>query len=107
MILTEEQRDDVVRRLRSGLDPRAVYLFGSQASGKADSETSDVDLCVVVADGIDDVYRQTVDAYRSLRGLPFSKDIVVRREADFHERSQWLNSLECEIRKTGKLIFGA
>ena len=105
MILDQEQSKNIVERLKNELNPLKIFLFGSQAQGGASSETSDVDLCVIVPDDGEQSYRKTVRAYKSLRDLKIPKDIVVRHQSQFEERSHWLNSLENEISRTGSLIY--
>lgn len=105
MILQETDTKTIVNRLREELHPMAIYLFGSQSSGKADAADSDVDLFIVVPDDGEDSYRKTVRAYRSLRDLGFPKDILVRHESRFHERSAWQNSVESQVVQTGQLLY--
>lgn len=105
MILERQQTEEVVRRLRGALRPRAIYLFGSQATGAATEDESDVDLCIVVHDDDEDVYQKSVRAYRVLRDLDFPKDLIVRHESSFKERATWLNSIEREVATSGKLIY--
>jgi len=106
MILTNALEQQIVTTLCDSLRPKAIWLFGSQAQGKAQDEGSDVDLCIVVEDGLD-IYLETIKAYKALRALHVPKDLVVRSQEGFQTRSEWTNSLESEIRKTGKLLFAA
>lgn len=105
MILRSEQVEEVGRRLSETLRPSAIYLFGSQGSGTANEAESDVDLCVVVPDDDENIYLKTVKAYRSLRDLDFSKDVIVRYESHFLEKSRWVSSIEREISEKGRLIY--
>jgi|GEM_PF-3715831 len=43
MILESEQAKNIVERLKAELNPLKIYLFGSQAAGRATQQTSDVD----------------------------------------------------------------
>lgn len=105
MILSPGQSQEIVDRLRRDLDPEEILLFGSQACGRAEVESSDVDLCVVVADDDEPVYEKTVRAYRSLRGMGFPKDIIVRHRSRFAERSHWRSSVEREIAEHATPLF--
>ena len=105
MVLQSEQSDEIVRRLKVELAPEEIYLFGSQAKGTAIEDQSDVDLCIVVADDEEPVYRKTVRAYRSLRGLGLPKDIIVRHRSSFAERTRWTSAVEHEIAQTGRRIY--
>lgn len=103
-MLEKKQLSQLVEGLQI-LNPTQVYLFGSQAQGTARPGLSDVDICVVVPDDAEDSYRKSVRAYRSLADFPMAKDIVVRHETKFRERSSWQSSIEHEVLKTGRLLF--
>lgn len=104
MILKKSQLAKAVRLLQTRLKPEAIYLFGSQVSGLAKLEEGDVDFCVIVADD-KDPYREAVEAYDSLRAMPFPKDIIVRRKSRFEKRSNWPYTLEHEVRQTGRIVY--
>lgn len=105
MILTPSQSKSIVDRLRTELNPIKIYLFGSQATGRATEDASDIDLCIVVQDDGEHPIKKAVRAYRSLRGLGVPKDILVRSQSQFEERAHWINSLEKEVVETGKLLY--
>jgi predicted nucleotidyltransferase len=94
----------IVERLRNELDPLKNYLFGSQASGTASEEDSDIDICIVVPDDSEHAFKKSVRAYKSLRDLKLPKDILVRHKSRFEERATWLNSLEREIAERGTVL---
>jgi predicted nucleotidyltransferase len=104
MILEKDQLQEAVDLLQRRLNPEAIYLFGSQATGAASKESGDVDLCIIVSDE-SEPYRETVDAYESLQNMCFPKDIVVRRKSRFEERAAWPSTLEHEVRQTGRVIY--
>ena len=104
MILQDEQLEEAVRLLRDRIHPEAIYLFGSQATGRASLHSGDVDLCIIVKDDREP-YLETVDAYETLQEMPFPKDIIVRRKSRFEERAAWPATLEHEVRKTGQLVY--
>ena len=81
--LTPEMIDDIVRRVTAAIHPLRVILFGSAARGEMGSG-SDVDLLVVVPDGIHrrDASRK---AFRALSGLGIAKDVIVVTESDVKE----------------------
>ena len=93
-----------VELLQKRIKPEAIYLFGSQVSGKASEQSGDVDLCLIVADDREP-YRDAVDAYESLQEMPFPKDIIVRRKSRFDERADWPHTLEHEVKNTGRRIY--
>lgn len=69
---------ELVRCLVESVHPIRIILFGSAARGEL-REGSDLDLLVVVPDGLPhgETWNQ---AYRSLRRLPFPKDLVLISE---------------------------
>ena len=105
MILTDTQARDIVDRLRTALQLEEIFLFGSQATGKADAKESDVDPCVVVPDDAESSYDKTVRTYRSLRGTRIPKDLIVRHRSRFAERADWSHSVERQIMQTGQRLY--
>ena len=72
--------DEIVTRAVAVAHPIRIVLFGS-AAREAMGPNSDLDLLVVVRDGVH--RRRTAQAiYKSLRGIGFAKDIVVATESD-------------------------
>jgi predicted nucleotidyltransferase len=106
MILKENQLQETILRIKQRINPEAIYLFGSQVSGKASEESGDVDLCIIVTDE-KEPYHEAVEAYESLQDMPFPKDLVVRRRSRFEKRAAWPSSLEHEIANSGRLIYPA
>lgn len=96
---------EAARRLVADLGATHVYLFGSRARGDA-SVDSDYDFLVVVPSGTGRRLRQTQQAYRSLSGLDFSKDVIVTTQEDFERRRRFRSSLEHEVATEGLLVYG-
>jgi len=101
MILGPAESSKVVERTQS----LKIFLFGSQARGNAKAQDSDVDLCVVVPDDDEQTHRRAVRAYHHLADMAFPKDIIVRHNSKFEQRSRWINSLEKKISTTGLLLY--
>ena len=82
-----------------------IYLFGSYAYGKP-TEGSDIDLLVVVRDGI--------DSLKIMQGVSFglmnrqvSLDVLVDNISDFIELSELDRvTLQREIKNKGVLVYG-
>jgi uncharacterized protein len=72
--------DELVRRIVAAAQPLRIILFGSAAEG-AMGPHSDLDILVVMPDGIDRG-RTTADIYRGLYGLGFATDVVVVTASD-------------------------
>jgi len=97
--------DQAVKSLVQALNPSQVYLFGSCATGKF-TEGSDIDLLVVVPDEAGNKLANTKRAYQVTSDLAYPKDIIVDCESVFLKRSKWVSSIEREVLKTGKLVYG-
>jgi predicted nucleotidyltransferase len=73
--------EEIVERLKEGLHPDKIILFGSHAYGKPNDD-SDIDLLIVLSESDDPGYRRAQKAYRYLRGLaaPTELFIVTQQE---------------------------
>ena len=82
-----------------------IYLFGSYANGSPNVE-SDIDLMVVVQDGIDSLkVMRAVSA--GLMNRRVSLDVLVDNLSDFTERSKPERvTLQREIKNKGVLVYG-
>jgi uncharacterized protein len=74
----------LVARLVRGLDPRAVYLFGSRAEGRSRPD-SDFDLLVVFDDSVPDASLTHETAYAPICGSGVGCDVVPCRAAEVDE----------------------
>lgn len=72
--------DDLVRRIRTVLEPKRIVLFGSAARG-AMGPDSDLDVLVVADEGVHRI-RTSQAIYGSLRGFGHATDIVVVTDED-------------------------
>lgn len=71
---------DIVARILKVVNPKQVFLFGSAVRGTM-HDNSDIDLLVVVPDGLH--RRKTAQSiYRNLLGLGHAADIIVVTETD-------------------------
>ena len=105
VLATEEQAlDAMVRRLAERLDPQAIWLFGSRASGQARPE-SDFDLLIVAKTsgkfGSDDY--ETVDG--AVRDLRLACDLVPCSAEDFDEGMQSPTSFVAQIVRSGRQLL--
>lgn len=97
--------EEAKQRLVLELKPSKVYLFGSRARGSA-SPDSDYDFYVVVPSGDERPFRRAQRAYRALRGMDISKDIVVATDDRFERMKGVVASLEHEVASEGVLLYG-
>ena len=80
-MISQQLIDRATERLVASFHPERVILFGSQARGTAD-EHSDVDLLVVCPfSGKRRALMVAMD--RALRGLGFSRDVIVLTPEEF------------------------
>ena len=84
----------------------AIYLFGSYAYGNP-REDSDLDIYVVVPDGIGDLSELYADIQGVIRRKTlFPMDIIIGRSHVFNKRKHG-PTMESTIAKRGELIHGA
>ena len=90
-------------RIQHELMPKRIYLSGSFAKG-TNTENSDYDFYVVVADEAGDKIELAQKAYKSLRGIRKRPvDIVVGHETSFLSRAKE-NTLEKIVSQEGILL---
>ena len=98
-------REEVVRRLVDEFHPESIYLFGSHAWGKPSAD-SDLDLLVIVSQSHQKPIQRAVRAQRSLRGVKAPIDVLVKTRKEFDHYSSVKASLEAQISREGKLLYG-
>jgi predicted nucleotidyltransferase len=98
-------RKEVVNRLVKEFDPETIYLFGSHAWGKPESG-SDMDLLVIVKNSRQKPIQRAVRAQRSLRGVKAPIDVLVKTRREFERYISVKASLEAQITREGKLLYG-
>ena len=90
----------------SRLSPKRIYLFGSFAEGR-ETEDSDYDFYIVVADGTGNLVDLTVEAYKSIRHVRTrAVDIIIGTENRFEGR-KFKMGLEHEVMRKGVLLYAA
>ena len=100
----DEWLPEVVERIVERFDPLRVILFGSLARGGA-GRNSDVDLLVVMSDGIEDERRVTVEILSALKDLPISKDIVVTTPEEIERRGDLVGTVLRPALREGKVLY--
>ena len=104
-MITENQIEEIKNIIVEVVQPQKVYLFGSYAKGNA-TETSDVDLLIIMADRSKKKYQVVEEIEKKLRDvLPVSKDLVV----DYADRYERFHSIPYSfighIVQTGVLLY--
>lgn len=98
-------RKEVINRLVNEFDPETTYLFGSHAWGKPDTG-SDIDLLVIVKNSREKPVQRAVRAQRSLRGVKAPIEVLVKTRVEFERYSSVKASLEAQITREGRLLYG-
>lgn len=104
--LDEEKLDEAVARLREGLEPEAIYLYGSHAYGQP-HEDSDVDLLVIVGSSDKPSYERAAEAYGLLGGLKFPVELKVVTREEFDRLATWQSSVERQVKEKGIELYAA
>ena len=103
--LPNDLLDSITQRLVTNLNPEQIILFGSYAYGEP-TEDSDIDLLVIVAQSDEPRYRRSRQAYRVLRGIGISKDILVMTRAEVERKANVPSSLINQVLSQGKVLYG-
>jgi len=100
----EDALADVVARLVAGLDPIAIYLFGSRARGDARAD-SDFDLLVVMDDELGDLADDYDRARAPLRGSGVGCDVVPVARWVFMENRNDVTTLSYQAFHHGRKLY--
>lgn len=112
MSLTDARTRDLVDRLPAGLlrniiahlDPRRVFLFGSQATGTTHRD-SDWDLLIVVDDDTPAERINWRAIYEVRRGIRAAIDLIPCRESTFRDRVDIVGSLPWTVATEGIVVY--
>jgi predicted nucleotidyltransferase len=102
--VTPEKVEQAVRRLVEAGRPRKVILFGSYVRGETHRD-SDLDVLVVVDDGVEDPLREGVRLRSLLRGIRMLMDIIVVRESTFNQLRDRIGLIYREVTRHGRLVY--
>jgi predicted nucleotidyltransferase len=98
--------DEVVRRLVDAFQPERIYLFGSRARGDH-HEDSDYDVLVVLREPAVPKHELNVEAYRVLRGIGVSVDVLIWSRKEFDRQAPVVSSLPETVLYEGQLVYGS
>ena len=102
--ITPEKVEQAVRRLVEAGRPRQIILFGSYVRGETHRD-SDLDVLVVVDDGVTDPLRESVRLRGLLRGIRMLMDIVVVRESTFNQLRDRIGLIYREATRHGRVVY--
>ncbi len=95
-----------VERLVSEFRPRAIYLFGSHASGQA-REDSDIDLLVVLEDDSEWLSTLGRRGYGALRPTSLPVELHFRSQESLDRFGSVTGTFEQEVLRTGERLYVA
>jgi hypothetical protein len=101
--LNLEPLNGLLDRVKSRLNPSAIWLFGSRARGDAGA-LSDWDLLVVVPDDCAEV-DDPLAAWKIATASDTCCDLILCRASEFHEDSNTPNTLTFEAAHHGVLLY--
>lgn len=105
--IANDVMSQITHRIVAELNPEEIILFGSHAWG-IPHKHSDIDLCVIVPDGIPgfDRIEWGVRALNALNDLNLDVDILIKTRSDVEVFKAVPASLTRKIVEEGKLLYG-
>ena len=95
---------DPWERIVAQARPQAVILFGSYARGATGSH-SDLDVLVIVDDGVANCRAESVRLRRALRGIFMPIDIIVARRSDVERLRDMPGLLYETALREGQVVY--
>lgn len=102
-MISQEQIDDILKRVIQGIQPKKVILFGSYANGTANKD-SDLDLLIVKNTTVPR-YKRALQVRRHLRGLKIPIDLLVYTEDEIAKWGDVKSSFICQVMQEGKVLY--
>ncbi len=99
---------DMVSVIVKQVQPEAIILFGSRATGSAGHE-SDVDLMVIESEPFgsgNDRRREMTRLWRALAKFPVSKDVLVYSQDEVEKWRGSRNHIIARALREGRLVYG-
>jgi predicted nucleotidyltransferase len=104
-LITQEQIDEVKRRLVVTYNPLKIYIFGSYAWGTPNDD-SDLDLMVILESSSEPkIHLRAPVGHLALAGMSIAKELIILTNQEFQERCNDENRLAYQVAKHGKLIY--
>ncbi|MFB3883290.1 MAG: nucleotidyltransferase domain-containing protein [Armatimonadota bacterium] len=102
---SQQQLDELVRRIVDAVHPLRIILFGSAARGEM-GEDSDVDVMVVMPEGVNQ-HQTAGHLYMQFRGLGFPVDVLVATTAQIDRYADDIGFIYYDVLREGKDIYVA
>jgi len=103
-MVTQEQIDEIKRRIVENIKPEKIILFGSYAEGNP-KEESDLDL-LIVKDSYIPRYKRGREVRKYLRGLKVSIDLIVYTKDEIQKWSNVKTAFITTVMEKGKVLYG-
>ena len=103
-MVTQEQLNEITRRIVENFKPEKIVLFGSYAQGNS-TEDSDLDL-LIVKDSNLPRYKRGREVRKYLRGLKVAIDLVVYTKDEIQKWSNVKTSFITTVMEKGKILYG-
>ncbi|MEW6619481.1 MAG: nucleotidyltransferase domain-containing protein [bacterium] len=104
MIVTQEQIDEVKRRIVENIKPEKIILFGSYASGNP-TKDSDLDILIIKESNLPR-YKRGREIRKYLRGLKIAIDLLVYTKEEIQKWSDVKPAFITTVMEKGKVIYG-
>lgn len=102
--ITEEKVRAAIRRIVEVGRPISVILFGSYVRGQV-GPNSDLDILVVVGEGVENCRRESVRIRKALRGISMPIDILVVRQQDLQELADTPGFIYASVLREGEVVY--
>jgi predicted nucleotidyltransferase len=105
--VTEEVIKQMVQDIVREVDPEEIWLFGSQASGRAGPD-SDVDLLIVEREPFGPGRSRLAEITRvfdALRDFPLALDVLMYSRAELEKWRDSLNHIAAQCIREGRLVY--
>jgi len=102
-MVTQEQIDEVKRRIAENFKPQKIILFGSYANGTP-TEDSDLDL-LIIKDSDLPTRIQNRKVRKILTGLKIPVDVMVKTAKEFETYKDIIGTIIYPANKFGKVIY--
>lgn len=103
-MVTQEQIDEIKRRIVENIKPEKIILFGSYAEGNP-KKASDLDL-LIVKDSNLPRYKRGKEVRKYLRGLKIAVDLVVYTKDEIQKWSNVKTAFITTVMEKGKVLYG-
>jgi len=103
--MSSELMEWIKEKIVTAMQPEKIVLFGSYAWGTP-TETSDIDLYIVVGDTGQPSYRRAREVYRALRGINVPVDVIVQTHEEFESSRAVASSLVKKVMEEGIVLYG-